>query len=86
MLSGMLEEGVVAVPAIGSDIAMSRPEEPSYDASPIEPMLSMFDGVDELAAGLGEVRLARSCCFRAGPTTSCRPSRATCSQLRQPGR
>ena len=55
MLSDMLEEGVVSVPAIGSDIAMSRPKELSYDASPIEPMLSMFEGVDELAAGLGRL-------------------------------
>ena len=56
MLSGMLEEGAVSVPAIGSDIAMQGAPESAYDASPIEPMLSMFDGVDEIAARLGEVR------------------------------
>jgi len=55
MLSGMLEEGAVSVPAIGSDIAMSRPRELSYEASPIEPMLSMFEGVDEVEALLGEL-------------------------------
>jgi len=56
MLSGMLEEGEVSVPAIGSDIALQGAPESSYDASPIEPMLSMFEGVDEVAARLGELR------------------------------
>lgn len=56
LLSGMLEEGVVSVPSIGSDIAMARPPEPTYDASPIEPMLSMFEGVDEIAGRLEEIR------------------------------
>jgi carboxylesterase len=55
MLSGMLEEGVVSVPAIGSDIAMERPREKAYDASPIEPMLSMFEGIDEVAEHLGDL-------------------------------
>ena len=53
MLSGMIEEGAVSVPAIGSDIAKQGAPETSYNASPIEPMLSMFDGVQEIAAGLG---------------------------------
>ena len=79
MLSGMLEEGVVSVPAIGSDIAMSRPEELSYDASPIEPMLSMFEGVDELAAGLGRltcpVLLFSSRTDHVVPTRVGRPAR-----------
>ncbi|MGA3352424.1 MAG: alpha/beta fold hydrolase [Acidimicrobiales bacterium] len=56
MLSGMLEEGAVSVPAIGSDIAMRGAPESAYNASPIEPMLSMFEGVDGVAAGLGELR------------------------------
>ncbi len=55
MLSGMIEEGGVSVPAIGSDIAMQGATESSYDASPLEPMLSMFEGVDEVAARLGEL-------------------------------
>jgi carboxylesterase len=29
--------------------------ESAYDASPLEPMLSMFEGVDEVAARLGEL-------------------------------
>ena len=55
MLSGKLEEGAVSVPAIGSDIAMERPRELSYNASPIEPMLSMFEGVDEVARHLSDL-------------------------------
>jgi carboxylesterase len=56
LLSGMLAEGGVAVPSIGSDIAMGPGSEHAYDATPIEPMLSMFAGVDDLATGLGELR------------------------------
>ena len=56
MLSGMVEEGGVSVPAIGSDIAMQSVAESAYDASPLEPMLSMFEAVDEIAARLGELR------------------------------
>lgn len=55
MLSGMLEEGARFVPGIGSDIARSGAPESAYDAAPIEAMLSMFEGVDEVAARLGEV-------------------------------
>lgn len=56
LLSGMISEGATAVPSIGSDIATGVSSEHSYDATPIEPMLSMFAGIDELAAGLGELR------------------------------
>jgi len=34
---------------------MQGATESSYDASPLEPMLSMFEGVDEVAARLGEL-------------------------------
>jgi carboxylesterase len=51
----MIEEGATTAPAIGSDTAMHGVES-AYDASPLEPMLSMFEGVDEVAAGLGDVR------------------------------
>jgi carboxylesterase len=56
LLSGMLAEGAAVVPSIGSDIAMGPGSEHAYDATPIEPMLSMFAGVDDLATGLGELR------------------------------
>jgi carboxylesterase len=56
MLSGMVDEGGVSVPAIGSDVAMAGSPESAYNASPIEPMLSMFEGVDWVAAHLGDLR------------------------------
>jgi carboxylesterase len=56
MLVGMLEYGGDLLPSIASDIAMQRPREPAYDATPIAPMLSMFDGIEDIAAGLGELR------------------------------
>ena len=34
---------------------MERPRELSYNASPIEPMLSMFEGVDEVARHLSDL-------------------------------
>jgi len=56
MLAGMLEYGGGLLPSIASDIAMQRPREPGYDATPIAPMLSMFDGIEDIAAGLGDLR------------------------------
>jgi carboxylesterase len=56
MLAGMLEQGGGLLPSIASDIALERPREPAYDATPIAPMLSMFDGIASIAAGLGELR------------------------------
>lgn len=55
LLSGMLEEGAVSLPAIGSDIAKDGARESVYNASPIEPMISMFEGVDEVAAKLADL-------------------------------
>jgi len=56
MLVGMLEYGGGLLPSISSDIAMECPREPAYDATPIAPMISMFDGIEEIAAGLGGLR------------------------------
>ena len=55
MLRGMLGAGAPSLPAIGSDIAMPGALESAYEAAPIEPLLSLFDGVDDVAAGLGEI-------------------------------
>jgi carboxylesterase len=55
MLRGMLDSGAESLPAIGSDIAMQGAVESAYEATPIEPMLSMFEAVDGIAAELGEV-------------------------------
>jgi len=56
MLRATLEAGVLSLPAIGSDIAMPGPVEMAYDALPIEPLLSMAEAADDIAAGLGRLR------------------------------
>jgi carboxylesterase len=35
---------------------MECPRDPVYDGTPIAPMISMFDGIEEVAAGLGGLR------------------------------
>jgi carboxylesterase len=56
MLRGMADAGASSLPSIGSDIARPGALESAYDATPIEPLLSMFEAVDEVAAGLGRIR------------------------------
>jgi carboxylesterase len=56
MLRAMVDAGAASVPSIGSDIAKQGAVESAYEATPIEPMLSMFAAVDEIAAGLGQLR------------------------------
>jgi carboxylesterase len=56
MLSAMIDQGLSVTPAIASDIAMPGSPESGYGATPIAPMLSMFGGVETLAAGLAGLR------------------------------
>jgi carboxylesterase len=56
MLRGMVDAGESSLPSIGSDIAQPGAVESAYGATPIEPLLSMFEAVDEIAAGLGDLR------------------------------
>ena len=56
MLRGMIDAGSSSLPSIGSDIALEGVVETAYGATPIEPLLSLFDGVDGVAAELGELR------------------------------
>lgn len=51
-----LEQGIVLNPAIGSDIAKPGAVETAYDASPLAPALSMFEGIRDLAPRLSEIR------------------------------
>ena len=55
MLQGLLDSGTDRVPAIGSDIAKPGVMEQAYDATPIEPLLSLFEATKELSARLGEL-------------------------------
>jgi carboxylesterase len=55
VLRGMLDTAEVA-PGIGSDIALAGSTEISYAGTPIAAVLSLFEGVDAVAARLGHVR------------------------------
>ncbi len=55
MLRAMLESGASSLPPIKSDIAKQEVAECAYETTPIEPLLSMFEAVDEIEARLGEL-------------------------------
>ncbi len=51
MLQGMIDGGTLVMPAIGSDIADPDSHESAYDATPLEPLLSLVnDGLAPLGA------------------------------------
>lgn len=52
ILKGLLDEGMEVAPGIGSDIAEPGKKEISYEGSPIRAALSLFEGVDDVAAKL----------------------------------
>lgn len=52
----MLENGTEVMPGIGSDIAKPDTFEQAYPGTPVAPLLSLFAGVAEVAANLGEIR------------------------------
>lgn len=56
LLHQALDQGLDRMPAIGSDIADRSVEEGAYEAAPIVPMLSLFKGVADLQARLGDIR------------------------------
>ncbi len=51
----LLESGTEIAPGIGSDIALPDSRETTYDGSPLAAALSLFEGTDEVAAGLGGI-------------------------------
>lgn len=55
ILEGALAAGTVIAPGVGSDIAKPGVTELSYDGAPIEAALSLFEGVDAVAAGLERI-------------------------------
>jgi len=52
----LLRSGEPLAPGIGSDIAMPDAGEISYDATPLEAALSLFEAVEGVAQGLGDIR------------------------------
>ena len=55
LLRGIRDSGHDRLPSIGGDIAGPSAEEDAYDAMPVEPLLSLCRGLDDVAAGLGGV-------------------------------
>jgi carboxylesterase len=56
LIQGVLDSGTTAAPAIGSDIADPGAEEPdSYSGTPLAPLLSLCQGLDDLFPRLGSV-------------------------------
>lgn len=55
MLQGIVDSGSDRIPGIGSDIAKPGVMESAYDATPIEPALSLFEATKDLARHLGEL-------------------------------
>jgi carboxylesterase len=57
MLQGMIATGTNVMPAIGSDIADPESHESAYDATPLEPLLSLvLDGLAPLGAEYPQMR------------------------------
>jgi carboxylesterase len=54
-LAGLVEAGTTTMDAIGSDIAREGAEERSYPVTPIEPLLSLFAGVEGVSVDLGRI-------------------------------
>jgi carboxylesterase len=56
VLRGVLDSGTDVAPGVGSDIAKEGMDELAYPGTPIEAALSLFEGIDAVAARLDEVR------------------------------
>jgi carboxylesterase len=56
LLREAMAQGVDHLPPVGSDIADPTVKEEAYEAAPIEPLLSLFEGQRELYERLGEIR------------------------------
>ncbi len=55
VIRGVLESGTELAPAVGSDIAKEGSVELAYTSTPVAAALSLFEGIDEVAADLGRI-------------------------------
>jgi carboxylesterase len=55
VLRGMLDQGADIAPGVGSDIAREGVAESAYPGTPIAAVLSLFEGIDGVAADLGRI-------------------------------
>lgn len=56
MLEQLMDSGFSSVPAFGSDIARPDVVEENLGGAPLVPMMSLFEGVGEMAPRLGRIR------------------------------
>jgi carboxylesterase len=54
-MRGILDSGTPVAPGVGSDIAKEGAVELAYLGTPVEAALSLFEGIDVVAAGLGDI-------------------------------
>ena len=54
-LAALLDGGMPLLDGIGSDISKEGSVEASYDATPVAPLLSLFEAVEQVSAGLGRI-------------------------------
>jgi carboxylesterase len=55
VLRGLLEAGTSVAPGVGSDIAKEGMAESAYAGTPVAAVLSLFEGIDVVAAHLGAI-------------------------------
>lgn len=55
VMRGLLDSGIELAPGVGSDIAKEGAVELAYAETPVAAALSLFEGIDEVAARLGEI-------------------------------
>jgi len=55
VLRGLLDSGTELMPGVGSDIAKEGSVELAYPQTPVAAALSLFEGIDEVSARLGEI-------------------------------
>lgn len=55
MVQGMVDEGQSVMPGIGSDVADPDVSESAYADTPLPPLLSMFEGIEAMQAGLSTI-------------------------------
>jgi carboxylesterase len=56
VLRGLLDTGIELGPGVGSDIAKEGARELAYDQTPLAAALSLFEGIDEVSARLGDIK------------------------------
>jgi carboxylesterase len=54
-IKALLDAGLDTIDGLGSDIAKEGVAEKSYPSTPVAPLLSLFDAVEEVSAGLGSI-------------------------------